>query len=342
MSGEESTMKSVNGEEWHDDYRPHRAWAMTISAGEQNGVPTIAPSAIMAGLKSVDVDADWVFQMERGKDRTERNPEGYLHYQVAVSLGRNGAKSLRSITKKIASVIGENVGYAAPVKKNEIASGRYASKNDGTRQAGPWWSSDGYKSRILGGKSASRQGERSDMEAVASALLNGKSTDELLMENPLLLPNGSAIAWADRIEFAVESTECRSRMRHVDGHYLYGPTGTGKSWTAMHSRPLTDIYRVPVGSRHMWDAYQGESTIVFDEFRGQVDLSLMLLVMDEYPLQLDRRYRNRWARWTDVWLTSNWPIGDLYTHASSADRGAFLRRFSDVRLLNERYIGGNE
>lgn len=84
---------------------------------------------------------------------------------------------------------------------------------------------------------------------------------------------------------------------------------------------------------HPFERYNGEDTIVFDEFRSQLRISDMLNYLDGYPLMLPCRYANRQACYTKVYLISNVPLEQQYRGVQMDEPltwKAFLRRIHHV------------
>ncbi|RYQ44121.1 replication protein [Bifidobacterium pseudolongum subsp. globosum] len=74
----------------------------------------------------------------------------------------------------------------------------------------------------------------------------------------------------------------------------------------------SDAYRVSEYI-HPFDGYQGEATLILDEFDGTLPLSLLLNVLDGYRLELPARYSNRLAKYTRVIIISNAALSNFYT-----------------------------
>lgn len=79
---------------------------------------------------------DWVCQLERGEEKTAKNPDGYLHYQGRLTL----IKKRRC--KELAQLLREVVGWSKITVKptvdgNTTKTAFYCLKND-TRVDGPW------------------------------------------------------------------------------------------------------------------------------------------------------------------------------------------------------------
>ena len=69
-----------------------RGFFFTLDARENDGLPSISADAIMAVLNKQDSVENYVFQLERGKQSTDNNENGFLHYQGCIILSRNNPR----------------------------------------------------------------------------------------------------------------------------------------------------------------------------------------------------------------------------------------------------------
>ena len=68
--------------------------------------------------------------------------------------------------------------------------------------------------------------------------------------------------------------------------WYYGKTGTGKSHRALNNMTVTSHYIVP-NDNGWWDNYEGQETIVFNDFRGGLPFSDLLQLCDKYLIMLN-------------------------------------------------------
>jgi len=62
-----------------------------------------------------------------------------------------------------------------------------------------------------------------------------------------------------------------------------GETGTGKSATAWRENPLAYACPWPIGPHWWMGGYQGQDTIILDDFDGQISLEKMMVLFDRHP-----------------------------------------------------------
>lgn len=94
----------------------------------------------------------------------------------------------------------------------------------------------------------------------------------------------------------------------------------------------------PAGKQLLFDFYQSQSVLVFEEFRSQIPISDMLNYLDVYPLMLPARYFNRVACYETIYITSNLSLEEQYKsvqNSSPKTWEAFLRRITDVWEFKE-------
>jgi len=96
-----------------------------------------------------------------------------------------------------------------------------------------------------------------------------------------------------RHERALKSAMCTwgaKRLKQPEIVLLIGPSGSGKSrWV---ERTYPDRYRMTFGNggNSAWfDGYNGETVIELSEFRGQLQLSFMLDLLDRYQLKVQTK-----------------------------------------------------
>jgi hypothetical protein len=90
------------------------------------------------------------------------------------------------------------------------------------------------------------------------------------------------------------------------------------------------VYRARMGTRDPFNNYRYQPVLILDEFRSSVSFGDLLEMIDRYPYEIDRRYRNAWAAWTDVYMLTTLPLSQQYPDVEGSEREQLYRRISDV------------
>jgi len=104
---------------------------------------------------------------------------------------------------------------------------------------------------------------------------------------------------------------------------LIGSPGSGKTRYAYDLDPA--LYTPMIGNGMWFDGYDGQKTVLFDDFYGEIPYSFLLRLLDRYPLQVPIKGGS--AHWTPthIILTSNKEVTSWY-----ADTAALSRRISEI------------
>lgn len=310
-----------------------RNWLLTINAHEKDGLPTISMDQVKDSISDLDTDADYVFQLERG-GKTE-----YLHYQVALLCSRNVHPPRRQDVLRHFKAHGIADAHVEPAIKSGIDIAGYCSKSR-TRMGETQWSSDGFMTRMMAsfrrGKGASSQGSRDDLSAIKDAIDGGMTPTDLLLDPDFsVLMAGQAKQYADAYFSASMGAKFSKALRYVHVHYIFGTTGSGKTRFVYDHCGFDKVYTADSGGRDPFGFYNFEPVLVLDEFRSSVPFNALLRMLDRYPFQIDRRYANRWAAWSDVYLLTTLPLGSQYPDVHGSEREQLYRRISDVSLMDD-------
>lgn len=192
-----------------------------------------------------------IYQKEKGEN-------GTIHFQGYVVF--NHRKKAETIKKMSPRTHWE-------VRKGTHQDAKTYVTKQPTKIDGPW--EQGDDSDIPNG-----QGQRNDLLTVKRALDAGASEEELVEEH--------FVQCARHMRFFRDYRRIKARQRSWKSHVvvLWGPTGTGKSRYATENYP--GAYWKPQGD--WWDGYEGQETVVIDEFYGWLSYSIMLRLLDRYPL----------------------------------------------------------
>lgn len=197
-------------------------------------------------------------------------------------------------------------------RRTNIAAKEYAMKED-TRVAGPW-----EFGLFCGG-----QGKRTDLEEAAAVVRKYKDPEAVArvagMDAVYIRHSRGLAALANAIG------EDRTRAPLVT--IIFGPTGTGKSYSARQDSP--NAYYPDQDGTHTWfTGWNGHRDIVFDDFRWEkYPLSLMLRLLDSTPNRVSvHGGQMRCGNFNHVYFTTNEPADTWWPNAKLMHKEAFWRR----------------
>ena len=113
---------------------------------------------------------------------------------------------------------------------------------------------------------------------------------------------------------------------------LVGLTGTGKSRLAAQLAG-PDVYYKPRGE--WWDDYDGQFSVILDDFYGWLKYDEMLRLLDRYPHKVPIKGSFMEFNSKRIIITSNSEVCDWYTFPAYKDNHhALKRRISTLHYLN--------
>jgi len=195
---------------------------------------------------------------------------------------------------------------------------KYCSKAE-THVRGPWEAGD-----------RPQQGKRSDLDSVVKLVKDRQPITKIADQC-----SSSFIQYSRGICNLKHMLNVSPSNRDIDVTVLYGSPGSGKTKKAFSSCDNPYFVVMPAD---WWDGYDGQDTIIFDDFYGQVKISDMLRYLDRYPLQLPVKGGFTWAMWTKVYITSNTPPASWYQgHCTipSEVYAALTRRITRVEHMTD-------
>lgn len=118
----------------------------------------------------------------------------------------------------------------------------------------------------------------------------------------------------------------RKSFRMVKTIHIHGETGLGKTRKAMSFSD--DTYKIQGNALKWWDGYDGEKTLVIDEYDNQIPCTELLGILDGYQLRLPIKGSFTYANWETVIITSNYR--KLHEGAKKMHRDALKRRITET------------
>ena len=180
---------------------------------------------------------------------------------------------------------------------------------------------------------AEKEEEAPEMFKLIQDLRAGKTVMEIIEDNPKL---AFRIWEIETLRQAILEEKYGAENRALEVTYLYGASGTGKTWGIFETHDRKSTRRITdYGGRNgvRFDAHHCQDVLVMEEFHSQIPISAMLNYLDIYPLTLPARYTDRIACYTKVYITSNIPLEEQYRDIQRYQMEtwrAFLRRVQNV------------
>lgn len=205
---------------------------------------------------------------------------------------------------------------------------KYCTKDEG-RLDGPW------EFGVM-----PEQGKRNDILAMKADLDNGATLREVSEDyTGLFLRYYKGIQLYQALHYE-HTNEAKTVI------CLWGPTGVGKTKYCWDTYP--GAYwkaRDPCRDIQYWDGYDGEDTIIIDEFYGWLPWDFLLRLTDRYPLRLGVRGSSVQCAARTIVFTSNKHPKEWYPKLGYLwdESNPLKRRFGDgIRELTREEPSGGD
>ena len=101
--------------------------------------------------------------------------------------------------------------------------------------------------------------------------------------------------------------------------YIYGKSGVGKTYD-LFNHYKSQAYIVTDYDRYPFDDYKNEDVLIFDDYHTSFSLQKMLKLIDEYPINLPRRFKNVFGNYTKVFFTANEDFNSQHLYDRNENR----------------------
>lgn len=255
-------------------------------------------------------------QEEIGPETGTPHLQGYLVMQKSVRVSAVMKLLPGYVEKKSKfSTIQENLNYVSEFDKRKPDTDAYSN-----------------------GQPPPGQGFRTDVEGLAMAINSGKDLTQIWNEMPgsvLHMPRATLLG------LRIHAQKSNSEMRQISTRLFWGPTQTGKTHVARREAMALDLGPVFVYTKNS-DAsralgYFGERVIILDEFLPDwFGLSTLLRILDGLPHAITTFGDHCYAKWTEIWITSNLAPEDWYPEAHPASIQALFSRLHHIERFHQR------
>lgn len=248
-------------------------------------------------------------------------------------VGESGTRHTHLFIQSKNAISFDSLKSKFPSAHIEKAQGTAQENRDYIRKEGKYENSDKKETNLIetfeeeGILQEEKQGRRNDLEDIFNMIKDGASELEIIEKHPHYM-NSSSYQKVRNLLLEEDA----NKWRPVQVTYMYGETGTGKtSYLVGLLGSYSAFYRV-TDYTHPFDGYNGQETILFDEYRSDIPLSSMLNYLDGHPCDLPCRYQNKKAMWKQVYIASNIPLNMQYDgqYIDPQTAQAFKRRINKV------------
>jgi len=175
-------------------------------------------------------------------------------------------------------------------------------------------------------------GSRSDIRACLELVKQGKSQRDLYDEHPEVM-----VKYARGIQAAKLVYEDQRDFKTIVKWY-YGGTGTGKSRAAFdETRDVTAYWKA--GASKWWDGYDGQDTVVIDDYRCDLcPFHQLLRLFDRYPLSVEGKGVVLSFRSRVIIVTAPHKPDVMWRSQTAEHIGQLMRRIDEIKLFGEEPV----
>jgi putative hemolysin len=180
-----------------------------------------------------------------------------------------------------------------------------------------------------------QQGKRADIEVVREMIKEGKADHEIV-EEASSWQSVNGIQKMRQLMIKPRANDVKPRVK-----WVYGPTGTGKSFGA--KKDFEYDYDDCDFQNGFLIGYTGNSKVLFDDFRGQVPLHTLLKMLDYGKCTVNVKNGSCFFGATEVVITSAFPPAKVYKNCVGENIDQLLRRIEILECteVSAQKSGGN-
>lgn len=217
----------------------------------------------------------------------------------------------------------------------ERAQGTHQENRDYICKTGKWLNDAKHGTSIegtfeeIGELPEERTARQKESDAIFGMLKDGASDLDIIEAFPSAM---NRLPHINNARQTLLKERYKKEFRKLTVNYVWGKTGVGKTRSVMEKFGYENVYHV-TNYKNPFDQYDGQTVILFDEFRSSLPIADMLKYLDGYPLLLPCRFSDRVACYTEVYVVSNIPMEMQYPDMQNYEPEtwqAWLRRFNSI------------
>lgn len=205
-----------------------------------------------------------------------------VHYQSYIELFKPVS------IKKLKDIVDDNKVHAESCKGSPGQNVEYCKK-------------DGCLYREEG--TVSNPGKRNDLVSLREHFKSHKKLKTAIESDDLIGP----VARYPRLVNTLQLLYSVERSQPTELYIYWGVPGSGKSHRAYEeAKSMGSVYFKPSGA--WWDGYAGQTCVIFEDFRGECGLAMLLRLADKYPLRVP--FKGGYTQFISqrIYITSNLDI----------------------------------
>ncbi len=173
-------------------------------------------------------------------------------------------------------------------------------------------------------------GRRTDLEVLHKRLVAGEAADVVIVDSHV---GGRYYGMCHEVARIV-AKRAAFEKRNVTVFVFEGEAGSGKTTAALKLAPEAYIVDLDNKGGGVWmDGYEGESTIILDDFdSGYLPFRKLLKMLEGYRQRMAVKGSFTYARWTKMIITTNVPMRKWYPNDAvwgTESWRALLRRIDE-------------
>ena len=165
-------------------------------------------------------------------------------------------------------------------------------------------SKDGKVYREEGKPASKTQGRRNDVHDLREHFRNGGTLREAVDDDQIV----NAVAKFGRFTTLCKQIYSVKRTWRTELHIFWGCSRSGKSYKARtEAQEFGSVYYKPAATStgDWWCGYDGEDSVIFEDFRGSTSLQSFLVLADESPLTVPIKGGSVQFQAKRIYITSN-------------------------------------